>query len=277
MALARPVRACSSSSTAGGSRRPGPGNAVELADTPVFDDLWARYPHTQLTACGRAVGLPEGQMGNSEVGHLNLGAGAVIKQDLTRIDEAVADGALGDNAVLRRGAARPRARAPDRPRLRRRRALVARAPRRADRARRGDGVARRRRPRLHRRPRHVADRRRGASSQRGRRRGGTRRVGIGDRALLRDGPRPPRGAHAGGARPARATARPSTTPTTRRGRRCAPPTSAARPTSSSSRRLSARRRASGRSDCVIAFNFRPDRMRQLTEALGAAASRDTRR
>jgi 2,3-bisphosphoglycerate-independent phosphoglycerate mutase len=78
----------------------GPGNAVELADTPVFDGLWARYPHTQLTAGGLAVGLPEGQMGNSEVGHLNLGAGAVVKQDLTRIDEAVADGTLGDNAAL---------------------------------------------------------------------------------------------------------------------------------------------------------------------------------
>jgi 2,3-bisphosphoglycerate-independent phosphoglycerate mutase len=79
---------------------PGPGNAVELADTPVFDDLWARYPHTQLTAGGKAVGLPEGQMGNSEVGHLNLGAGAVVKQDLTRIDEAVEDGTLGENAAL---------------------------------------------------------------------------------------------------------------------------------------------------------------------------------
>jgi 2,3-bisphosphoglycerate-independent phosphoglycerate mutase len=79
---------------------PGPGNAVELADTPVFDALWASRPHTQLTACGTAVGLPEGQMGNSEVGHLNLGAGAVIKQDLTRIDDAVADGSLAENAVL---------------------------------------------------------------------------------------------------------------------------------------------------------------------------------
>src|SRR5688500_12648916 len=67
---------------------PGPGNAVDLAETPVFDALWAKYPHTQLTACGEAVGLPPGQMGNSEVGHLNLGAGAVVKQDLVRIDEA---------------------------------------------------------------------------------------------------------------------------------------------------------------------------------------------
>jgi 2,3-bisphosphoglycerate-independent phosphoglycerate mutase len=79
---------------------PGPGNAVDLADTPVFDALWERYPHTTLTAGGPAVGLPEGQMGNSEVGHLNLGAGAVIKQDLARIDEAVEDGELFDNEVL---------------------------------------------------------------------------------------------------------------------------------------------------------------------------------
>jgi 2,3-bisphosphoglycerate-independent phosphoglycerate mutase len=79
----------------------GPGNAVDLASTPVFDDLWARYPHTQLEACGAAVGLPDGQMGNSEVGHLNLGAGAVVKQDLTRIDEAVAHGDLGANPAIR--------------------------------------------------------------------------------------------------------------------------------------------------------------------------------
>jgi 2,3-bisphosphoglycerate-independent phosphoglycerate mutase len=92
----------------------GPGNAVSLAHTPVFDELWAAYPHTQLTASGRAVGLPDGQMGNSEVGHLNLGAGAVIRQDLTRIDDAVADGTLAENAVLRgtlASAARPGRRA----------------------------------------------------------------------------------------------------------------------------------------------------------------------
>jgi 2,3-bisphosphoglycerate-independent phosphoglycerate mutase len=78
-----------------------PGNAVSLARTPVFDELWSGYPHTQLTAWGRAVGLPEGQMGNSEVGHMNLGAGAVMMQDLTRIDEAVASGELSSNEVLR--------------------------------------------------------------------------------------------------------------------------------------------------------------------------------
>jgi 2,3-bisphosphoglycerate-independent phosphoglycerate mutase len=79
----------------------GDGNAVSLARTPVFDELWSSYPHTQLTACGTAVGLPEGQMGNSEVGHLNLGAGAVVRQDLTRIDAAVSDGTLASNDVLR--------------------------------------------------------------------------------------------------------------------------------------------------------------------------------
>jgi 2,3-bisphosphoglycerate-independent phosphoglycerate mutase len=79
----------------------GPGNAISLARTPVFDELWSTYPHTRLTACGRAVGLPDGQMGNSEVGHMNLGAGAVVMQDLTRIDEAVASGDLSSNSVLR--------------------------------------------------------------------------------------------------------------------------------------------------------------------------------
>ncbi len=79
----------------------GPGNAISQASTPVFDALWSRYPHTTLTACGRAVGLPAGQMGNSEVGHLNLGAGAVVIQDLTRIDEAAQSGTLADNPVLR--------------------------------------------------------------------------------------------------------------------------------------------------------------------------------
>jgi 2,3-bisphosphoglycerate-independent phosphoglycerate mutase len=80
---------------------PGPGNAVELADTPVFDELWERHPHTTLVTHGPAVGLPEGQMGNSEVGHLNLGAGTVVKQDLLRIDEAIADGSFYENEALK--------------------------------------------------------------------------------------------------------------------------------------------------------------------------------
>ncbi len=78
----------------------GPGNAISQAETPTFDELWERYPHTTLSACGSDVGLPDGQMGNSEVGHLNLGAGSVVKQDLTRLDEAVADGSFFQNEVL---------------------------------------------------------------------------------------------------------------------------------------------------------------------------------
>src|SRR5205807_2233392 len=68
----------------------------------VFDELWSSFRHTQLNASGRAVGLPDGQMGNSEVGHLNLGAGTVVRQDLTRIDDAVEDGSLARNEVLLR-------------------------------------------------------------------------------------------------------------------------------------------------------------------------------
>ena len=79
----------------------GPGNAVALADTPVFDRLWGERPHTTLTAMGEQVGLPPGQMGNSEVGHLNLGAGAIVPQDLARIDAAVKDGSLAHNETLR--------------------------------------------------------------------------------------------------------------------------------------------------------------------------------
>jgi 2,3-bisphosphoglycerate-independent phosphoglycerate mutase len=84
-----------------GLAEPGPGNAVELADTPVFDSLWRRYPHGRLIAMGESVGLPPGQMGNSEVGHLNLGAGAIIPQDLALIDKVIEDDALVDNQVLR--------------------------------------------------------------------------------------------------------------------------------------------------------------------------------
>src|SRR5450631_1088699 len=90
-----------------GLAEPGRGNAVSLARTPVFDELWERYPHTALSASGRAVGLPDGQMGNSEVGHLNLGAGAVVRQDLVRIDDSLADGTLEANPVVRVALAGP--------------------------------------------------------------------------------------------------------------------------------------------------------------------------
>lgn len=75
-------------------------NAVALARTPTMDGLMARYPHTTLVTCGRRVGLPEGMMGNSEVGHLNLGAGRVVTQAMTRIDAWVEDGSLLDNPAL---------------------------------------------------------------------------------------------------------------------------------------------------------------------------------
>src|SRR5437667_9527489 len=73
--------------------RPGrAGNAVELGDTPTWHRLWAKAPRTLLDASGLAVGLPEGQIGNSEVGHLNLGAGRVVPQDIVRISQAIDSG-----------------------------------------------------------------------------------------------------------------------------------------------------------------------------------------
>ncbi|MGI8315573.1 2,3-bisphosphoglycerate-independent phosphoglycerate mutase [Halobacillus mangrovi] len=76
------------------------GNAVKQANTPNFDRYWNQFPHSQLTACGEAVGLPEGQMGNSEVGHLNIGAGRVVYQSLTRINLSVREGDFFENEVL---------------------------------------------------------------------------------------------------------------------------------------------------------------------------------
>ncbi len=84
-----------------GCAPPGPGNAVELAETPVFDRLWAEYPHTTLKASGEAVGLPPGQMGNSEVGHLTIGSGRVLDQDLQRINRAIEDGSFFENPALK--------------------------------------------------------------------------------------------------------------------------------------------------------------------------------
>ena len=79
---------------------PGPGNAVELAETPVFDSLAARYPRAALAASGAAVGLPDGQMGNSEVGHLTIGSGRIPLQDFARVNRAVSDGSLARNEAL---------------------------------------------------------------------------------------------------------------------------------------------------------------------------------
>jgi 2,3-bisphosphoglycerate-independent phosphoglycerate mutase len=84
-----------------GCAPPGPGNAVDLADTPNFDRLWRELPHTTLRASGEAVGLPPGQMGNSEVGHLTIGSGRVLSQDLMRVNRAIEDGTFFENEALR--------------------------------------------------------------------------------------------------------------------------------------------------------------------------------
>ncbi len=84
------------------------GDATLLARTPVHDALYQRYPAGRLSASGLDVGLPPGQMGNSEVGHLNLGAGRIVYQDLTRINQAIADGELAQNTVLREAFAQAR-------------------------------------------------------------------------------------------------------------------------------------------------------------------------
>ncbi|MFY0544430.1 2,3-bisphosphoglycerate-independent phosphoglycerate mutase [Brevibacillus sp. H7] len=76
------------------------GNAVAQAKKPNFDRFWSRYPHATLQASGLAVGLPEGQMGNSEVGHLNIGAGRVVYQDLTRITKEIREGTFFENETL---------------------------------------------------------------------------------------------------------------------------------------------------------------------------------
>jgi 2,3-bisphosphoglycerate-independent phosphoglycerate mutase len=79
---------------------PGPGNAVELAKTPVFDSLRRRFPYSTLAASGEAVGLPPGQMGNSEVGHLTIGSGRILFQDLMRVNKAIEDGSFFENGRL---------------------------------------------------------------------------------------------------------------------------------------------------------------------------------
>lgn len=75
-------------------------SAIEAAQTPYFDTLWSKYPHGTLVTYGEDVGLPEGQMGNSEVGHLNIGAGRIIYQELARINKAVREGELAENQTL---------------------------------------------------------------------------------------------------------------------------------------------------------------------------------
>src|SRR6478735_12050936 len=75
-------------------------DAIQNANVPFVSSLYKKYPNTTLVTCGEAVGLPEGQMGNSEVGHLNLGAGRIVYQELQRINVAVRDGSFAQNQVL---------------------------------------------------------------------------------------------------------------------------------------------------------------------------------
>ncbi|HHP7246245.1 MAG TPA: 2,3-bisphosphoglycerate-independent phosphoglycerate mutase, partial [Elainellaceae cyanobacterium] len=83
-----------------GYREETSGNSIVAASTPVMDSLWAAYPRTLIRTSGKDVGLPEGQMGNSEVGHLSIGAGRVVPQELVRISDAVEDGTLLSNSAL---------------------------------------------------------------------------------------------------------------------------------------------------------------------------------
>ena len=209
-------------------------------------------------------------MGNSEVGHLNLGAGAIVPQDLARIDEAVEDGSLAENEVLRAALARRRARAPDRAGVRRRRALRPTPPEGADRA--GAPSAASRTSSSTRSPTGATRRRRGGAGYLATVEGwcaeaGDGRVGsvIGRYFAMDRDKRWDRIAE--GLRPARARQRPSTTPTPA-------PTAVARRLRARRdrrvhhrRRRSATRRAIRPGDSVIAFNFRPDRMREITLAL----------
>src|SRR5712692_688662 len=92
----------------GKEKREENGDATLLARTPFHDQLYRDYPSSKLSASGADVGLPDGQMGNSEVGHLNLGAGRIVYQDLTRINKAIADGELARNDVAKEAFARAR-------------------------------------------------------------------------------------------------------------------------------------------------------------------------
>src|SRR5215217_6263814 len=75
-------------------------DAIQAANTPFVDSLYNQYPNTTLTTFGEAVGLPEGQMGNSEVGHMNLGAGRIVYQELQRINVAIREGLIAKNPEL---------------------------------------------------------------------------------------------------------------------------------------------------------------------------------
>ena len=249
----------------------GPGNAVSQAKTPVFDELWGGYPRTTLSTSGRDVGLPPGQMGNSEVGHLNLGAGAIVKQDLARIDDAIADGSFFENPALRDacGAARESRRG----RLHAI-GLVSdggvhsgwESHRGGDRARSRRGRHRARPSCAHRRARHPAPRR-GRLSRGGRALAAAGRPDRhGRRPLLGDGPRPPLGPHQARLRRDRPRPRAAGGDGGCGGR--APPTRREITDEFIEPTVIGDYDGAAADEPVIFINFRPDRARQLTMALG---------
>ena len=196
-----------------GCREAAPDNAIANAAMPHWRHLLAVSPHTTIDASEKRVGLPEGQMGNSEVGHLNIGAGRVVYQDFTRIDRAIETGEFAANPALAAAVGR------------RTRAAVARctcsdccrpaactatsaSSRRWSSSRRRTASATHPGPRLSRRPRHAAEERGAASlayMDRGLRQLSRRAHRVDRRPLLRDGPRPALGARRSRLRPARAT------------------------------------------------------------------------
>ena len=83
-----------------GYREESENNAIRLGNTPCWDEMWLNDPHVLIETSGEAVGLPDGQMGNSEVGHMNIGAGRIVYQDFTRIAQAIRDGSFHENPAL---------------------------------------------------------------------------------------------------------------------------------------------------------------------------------
>ena len=249
----------------------GPGNAVSQANTPVFDELWAAYPHTTLSTSGRDVGLPDGQMGNSEVGHLNLGAGAVVKQDLARIDDAIADGSFFENPALR--AACGSARESRRGRLHAI-GLISDggvhsglgAHRGCDRAGGRGGSLGPRRPRPHRRARHPAAQRR--RLHRGGRALAARARAESARSAVATARWTVTGAGTGPRRHTTQSSTPKAPRSDRRWARSATPTSRTITDEFIEPIVIGDYDGAEPDEPFIFINFRPDRARQMTRALG---------
>ena len=202
--MTTPQRVCLVVLDGFGERAEQKGNAIRLAKTPAFDRIYKTSPWTLIGASENDVGLPKGQMGNSEVGHLNLGAGRIVYQDIVRIDKAIETGTFYENPVLVKLVDAAKASGgtlhlfgPDQPRQRSRRAGARLRRLRAGQAPRADqgGLAR-----VPRRARHAAalGRRLPAPGRRKAEGDRRRRAGLGGRPLLRHGPRQALGPAGGG-------------------------------------------------------------------------------